>query len=175
MTLFIRLFYLKLIRFSWVNGSDPNHMKELSKYLGVPNKNLTNRFRDNNELRYSLRSVEKFAPFIRNIYLVTSGHFPFWLDTTKVKVIPHLDIFLNKSHLPTFSSPSIEANIHRIPGLSSKFIYLNDDVFFGNQILPTDFLNEDGYKVFLTWDVPGCAENCQDKYVGDGYCDSVNF
>lgn len=49
------------------------------------------------------------------------------------------DIFVNKSHLPTFSSPAIETHIHRIPGLSQHFLYLNDDVMFGLDVWPDDF------------------------------------
>lgn len=49
------------------------------------------------------------------------------------------EIFQNTSYLPTFSSPGIEANIHRIPGLSDKFLYLNDDVMFGSPVWPDDF------------------------------------
>ena len=52
---------------------------------------------------------------------------------------PWQEIFPNKSHLPTFSSPAIEAHLHRIPGLSKRFIYLNDDVMFGAPIWPEDF------------------------------------
>jgi UDP-N-acetylglucosamine-lysosomal-enzyme len=145
----------------------------LSRFLNQSAINMTNRFRDNNELRYSLRSIEKYAPWVRKVFLVTSGHFPYWLNTHQVTVVPHSEIFKNVSHLPVFSSPAIEANIHRIKGLSSKFIYLNDDVMFGNHITPLDFETADGYKVFLTWDVPGCAEGCSDKYIGDGFCDTA--
>jgi len=48
--------------------------------------------------------------------------------------VTHDEIFVNKSHLPTFSSPAIEAHIHRIPGLANRFIYLNDDVMFGKEV-----------------------------------------
>jgi hypothetical protein len=54
-------------------------------------------------------------------------------------VITHEEIFLNKSHLPTFSSPAIECHLHRIPGLSDKFLYLNDDTMFGAPVWPDDF------------------------------------
>jgi UDP-N-acetylglucosamine-lysosomal-enzyme len=79
-----------------------------------------NRFQDNEELRYSLRSVEKYAPWIRHIYIVTNGQIPYWLnlDNPRISVVTHQDIYLNKSHLPTYSSPSIESHLHRIPGLS---------------------------------------------------------
>ena len=61
---------------------------------------------------------------------------PAWLDLSnpRIKVVPHWDIFPNSSHLPTFSSPAIEAHIHRIPGLSDTFLYLNDDVMLGRQV-----------------------------------------
>ena len=49
------------------------------------------------------------------------------------------ELFPNKSDLPTFSSPAIEAHLHRIPGLSDKFLYFNDDVMFGSEVWPDDF------------------------------------
>lgn len=64
------------------------------------------------------------------------------------------DIFHNQSHLPTFSSPAIETHIHRIPGLSQKFIYLNDDVMFGKDVWPDDFYSHSkGQKVRKTVNV----------------------
>lgn len=58
---------------------------------------------------------------------------------TPLPPVPHAALFPNQSHLPTFSSPAIEAHLHRIPGLSRRFLYLNDDTFFGNYIRPEDF------------------------------------
>ncbi|XP_030576539.1 N-acetylglucosamine-1-phosphotransferase subunits alpha/beta [Archocentrus centrarchus] len=134
------------------------------------------RFEDNEELRYSLRSVEKHAPWVRHIFIVTNGQIPSWLnlDNPRVSVITHQDIFLNHSHLPTFSSPAIETHIHRIPGLSQKFIYLNDDVMFGKDVWPDDFYSHSkGQKVYLTWPVPNCAEGCPGSWIKDGYCDKA--
>ncbi|EFC50785.1 N-acetylglucosamine-1-phosphate transferase [Naegleria gruberi] len=136
--------------------------------------NSSNRFRDNDELRYSLRSLERFAPWVRNVYIVTSGQVPSWLNVKnpKVKIVKHADVYRNPIHLPVFSSPSIESQIHRIPGLSKKFIYLNDDVMFGNDVYPEDFYSHStGQKVFLSWEVPPCHEGCQESWLGDGYCD----
>ncbi|XP_029017081.1 N-acetylglucosamine-1-phosphotransferase subunits alpha/beta [Betta splendens] len=134
------------------------------------------RFEDNEELRYSLRSVEKHAPWVRHIFVVTNGQIPSWLnlDNPRVTVITHQNIFLNGSHLPTFSSPAIETHIHRIPGLSQKFIYLNDDVMFGKDVWPDDFYSHSkGQKVYLTWPVPNCAEGCPGSWIKDGYCDKA--
>ncbi|XP_060770275.1 N-acetylglucosamine-1-phosphotransferase subunits alpha/beta isoform X2 [Neoarius graeffei] len=134
------------------------------------------RFEDNEELRYSLRSVERHAPWVRHVFIVTNGQIPSWLnlDNPRVTVVTHEEIFQNQSHLPTFSSPAIETHIHRIPGLSQKFIYLNDDVLFGKDVWPDDFYSHSkGQKVYLTWPVPNCAEGCPGSWIKDGYCDKA--
>uniref|UniRef100_A0A672QF66 N-acetylglucosamine-1-phosphotransferase subunits alpha/beta n=1 Tax=Sinocyclocheilus grahami TaxID=75366 RepID=A0A672QF66_SINGR len=134
------------------------------------------RFEDNEELRYSLRSIEKHAPWVRHIFIITNGQIPSWLnlDNPRVSVVTHQDIFQNQTHLPSFSSPAIETHIHRIPGLSQKFIYLNDDVMFGKDVWPDDFYSHSkGQKVYLTWPVPNCAEGCPGSWIKDGYCDKA--
>jgi hypothetical protein len=134
----------------------------------------SSRFVDNEELRYSLRSVIKYAPWVRHIYIVTNGQVPYWLDTMhpRITVVQHSEIFLNSSHLPTFSSPAIEVHLHRIPGLASRFIYLNDDVMFGAPVLPSDFWTIDhGQRIYLAWPVPDCAAGCPSNWIGDGFCD----
>lgn len=125
-------------------------------------------------MRYSLRSIEAFAPWVRHVYIVTNGQIPHWINLAhpKLTIVTHEEIFVNKSHLPTFSSPSIETHLHRIPGLSDRFIYLNDDVMFGRPIYPDDFYTQNnGQIVFLSWAVPNCAEGCPSNWIGDGFCD----
>ena len=61
-------------------------------------------------------------------------------DTSKqYRVFVFQELFPNKSDLPTFSSPAIESHLHRITGLSDKFLYFNDDVMFGSEVWPDDF------------------------------------
>ncbi|XP_033105239.1 N-acetylglucosamine-1-phosphotransferase subunits alpha/beta-like isoform X2 [Anneissia japonica] len=132
------------------------------------------RFEDNEELRYSLRSVERYTPWVRHIYIITNGQIPSWLnlDNPRVTIVTHKELFQNHSHLPSFSSPAIESHLHQIPGLSKKFIYLNDDVMFGNDVWPDDFYTHSrGQKVYLTWPVPNCAEGCPSSWIRDNYCD----
>lgn len=89
-----------------------------------------------------------------------------------VTIVTHEQIYNNKSHLPTFSSPSIETHLHRIKGLSDKFLYLNDDVMFGRDVWPDDFFTRGrGQKVYLSWPVPQCNDGCPANWIGDGYCD----
>ena len=92
-----------------VDGTDSNSSAE------VDDRVSSNRYRDSGELRYSLRSLVKHAPWIRRIYVVTDNQIPHWLnlETSRLKIVPHTDIFPNKSHLPVFSSPAIEAHLHR--------------------------------------------------------------
>ncbi len=105
--------------------------------------------------------MERFAPWVRNIYVVTNGQIPYWLDLShpRLKVITHEMIFSNRTHLPTFSSPAIETHLHRIPGLSKKFLYLNDDVLFGSEVFPDDFFTSGkGQKVFLYSTPPSLSQ-----------------
>ncbi|XP_053658202.1 N-acetylglucosamine-1-phosphotransferase subunits alpha/beta [Anopheles marshallii] len=157
--------------YTWVNGSDPQFLEELDRYSATRDNA---RFDDKNELRYSLRSLEKFAPWIRNVYIVTNGQVPCWLnlENPRVQIVPHADIADEDTVLPTFSSPSIETFIHRIPGLSSRFLYLNDDLFLGAPLQPDDLQTlAEGVKVFTAWILPDCAPDCPWMFVGDGSCD----
>ena len=139
-----------------------------------PSVGSDNRYRDNEELRYSLRSIFRFSPWVRNIYIVTANQVPWWLNMEhpRLHMINHNEIFPNPNDLPTFSSPAIESNLHRIPGLSKKFVYFNDDVMLGAPTWPSDFHSPStGQKVYLSWEVPKCSDGCSDSWIGDGQCD----
>ncbi|XP_076162647.1 N-acetylglucosamine-1-phosphate transferase subunits alpha and beta isoform X5 [Ptiloglossa arizonensis] len=161
--------------YTWVNGSDPIFLKNLEKHVPVMDVNTAaSRYSDKDELRFSLRSIEMYAPWVRHVYIVTNGQIPSWLDmdNPRVTLITHEDIFLNKSDLPTFSSPAIESHIHKIPGISDKFLYFNDDVMLGAEVWPEDFITQaGGQKVYLAWWVPDCSDICPWAWVGDGSCD----
>jgi hypothetical protein len=159
------------IVFTWVDGNDPIHV-QLLKYYNSPE--TKNRFYNNDELKYSLRSIEKYAPWARYIFIVTNDQIPSWLDKNhpKIKLISHKQIFPNKSHLPTFNSLAIESHLHRIPGLSRRFLYFNDDILLGKPISIEDFNTpENGFKIRLAWTVPSCHYKCPYSWLGDGYCD----
>jgi UDP-N-acetylglucosamine-lysosomal-enzyme len=67
-------------------------MKKLPADLKVLIEHLISNHVDNEELRYSLRSIEKYAPWVRHIYLVTNGQVPYWLNMTnpKITVVTHV-------------------------------------------------------------------------------------
>lgn len=128
---------------------DPVLQKQLveySKLSGTLNAKKTWRWKSNGEAKYCIKSIQKYAPFFRNIFLVVSGpsQIPKWINEVNgVTIVYHSDFFKDTTHLPTFNSMSIEHNIHRIKGLSENFVYFNDDVFICKPVTIKDFINSD--------------------------------
>ena len=99
------------------------------------------RYVNNDELKYSLRSVERYAPWIRKIFIVTDDQTPEWLDieNPKIKIIDHKEILPAES-LPCFNSNVLEHFLCKISNLSEYFILSNDDTFFNKIVSSTTFL-----------------------------------
>lgn len=138
--------------YTWVDGADPvwNAAREerLARITGTAQTRESSgqaRFVSRDELRYSMRSIHLFAPWVRRIHLVTAGQVPPWLDTAdpRVQVVDHRDI-LPADALPTFNSHAIESALHRVPDLAEHFVYVNDDVFLGRPVLPELFFTPAG-------------------------------
>ncbi len=133
--------------YTWVNGDDPDYLKIYNQYAATPKDLNPERIRDIYQLlKYSLRSVEKYAPWVNRIYLITMmPQMPEWLqrDHPKITVVHHDEIF-DQEDIPTFNYNVIESYLHQIPGLSDQFIYLNDDFLLGNTISPDDFFTPEG-------------------------------
>ncbi|MBK7820155.1 MAG: stealth family protein [Tessaracoccus sp.] len=140
--------------YTWVDGSDPRWREKRARAeadeRGVeyhPEATTASRFADHEELRYSLRSLEYFAPWVRKIYLVTDDQVPAWLDVNnpKIQVVDHRDIFTDPANLPTFNSNAIISSLHHIAGLSEHYIFMNDDFFIGRWITPDRFFTPFGH------------------------------
>lgn len=139
------------IVYLWVDGSDKNWRKQRDFWYDKINhrtikdaNNLSDSlYRDNGELKYSLRSVAECVPWVNHIYIITGfNQIPAWLNkkNPKITIVPHEQI-MPKSALPTFNSTAIEMCIANIPGLSEKFIIMNDDTFFNKKIKPSFFFD----------------------------------
>lgn len=137
----------------WVDGADPAWrarrqaaLDRMASSSVALHENAMNecRFQDNGELRYSLRSLARFAPWVRRVYLLTDSQKPQWLDETSVRLVRHEDVFPPGSPLPVFNSSAIETVQHRVPGLAEHFISLNDDFLLGCPVEETDFFLPDG-------------------------------
>lgn len=122
----------------WVDDKDPLWQKkrvQSTKSEVIKESADACRFKDNNELKYSLRSVEKFAPWINRIFVVTDNQIPSWLNTDcdKIRVVDHSEI-IPKDKLPVFNSCVIENRIPFIADLSEYFLLANDDTFFWDAV-----------------------------------------
>lgn len=144
--------------YTWVDGSDPLWRKRKNAALRAQGDGELSdiaandsRYANRDELRYSLRSLYAYAPWIRHIYLVTDDQVPPWLDLRHpmITVVRHREIFGDTGALPTFNSHAIESRLHRIPGLAEHFIYINDDMFFGRPVLPNTFFHANGIAKFF--------------------------
>lgn len=143
----------------WVDGTDPiwRKKRQLASDLMSPTErqslalygNVEGRFRDNQELRFSLRALATYFPNHGHVYLLTDSQTPKWLEKSdRVTVIDHRSL-IPAGSLPTFDSGNIESYIHRIPGLSEKYFYLNDDVFFGAPVEVADWFWSGG--IYVSW------------------------
>lgn len=133
--------------YTWVNHADSEWQKQWLECF--PEEAFDpDRYTSNDELRYSLRSLHKFAPWLNKIFIVSNCARPNWLeDSDKVQWVSHTEIFPKNDYLPTFNSHAIEACLHLIPRLAENFIYLNDDFVLNQPCLPTDFFDETGRSI----------------------------
>jgi hypothetical protein len=147
------------IVYLWVDGRDPAWRQKRAEaedaLCGRKRgsmaiySNVEGRFRDNDELRYSLRALERFFPEHGHIYLVTDGQTPEWLaNSDRLTLVDHREL-IPLAALPTFDSGNIESYIHRIPNLSERYFYLNDDVFFGAPVNLDHWFWDGG--IFVGW------------------------
>ena len=135
----------------WVDGNDDAHKAKMLPYLKDKSKINSKKFRTRydqvNEIKYTIDSILKFAPFIRNIFIITDNQVPAFLTKDEenkryntIRIVDHKDIFKGyEEYLPTFNCRPIETCIHRISELAEHFIYFNDDFFLINEVKPTDF------------------------------------
>ncbi len=133
----------------WFDGTDPVWRAEKQKWealCGIEERKTDDsrsecRYRsDDKMLRYWLRSVEKFAPWVNKVFIISCGQKPDWLDENhpKLRLAYHED-FIPSQYLPTFNSVTIEMNLHRIGELSEHFVHFCDDMFLLRPLGPEFF------------------------------------
>lgn len=142
----------------WTNKSD-EHL-QAQKLAYITNMSEASLLSENydldsnlNDLKYSLRSLLKYAPWVRTIFIVTNGQVPDWLDRVnpKVRIVTHAKMFPNRSHLPTFSHSAVHTHLHRIPELSTRFVLFDKNQFLTTPTYPSDFYSLDsGIKIRLS-------------------------
>ncbi|HKJ48914.1 MAG TPA: Stealth CR1 domain-containing protein, partial [Christiangramia sp.] len=138
---------------TWVDGNDKNWQEKINAHseskINFSSKNHIKRYNSIGEIDVAIKSIIKFAPFIRNIFLVTDNQSPESFDALKslakkkdmnLELVDHKVIFSGyEEFLPTFNSCSIISMLFRIPDLSEHFIIFNDDTFVMKEVSVSDF------------------------------------
>lgn len=136
----------------WVDGNDLAWQAKRNALIGAAEEsssvNCKGRYANNDELKFSLRSIEQHAPWIRKIFIVTDNQTPDWLDTSnpRVEIVDHSTI-LSPESLPCFNSCVIEHHLWKIPGLAEHFLYANDDMLLGREVKVQDFFTSEGMPI----------------------------
>ena len=160
---------------TWVDGNDEVHADKLATYLAThgisrPESAAPTRFNECGEINYCVKSLLHFAPWIQTIYIVTSAQTPPILkqlmgtpEEGRVKIVDESELFFGfESNLPMFNSITIESLLWRIPGLSNRFIYLNDDWSIIRPVAYDDFFRDDKIVLRGHWRVQ--SERKLDNY-----------
>lgn len=127
---------------TYVNSSDNNWVRDYIRSTGTHNPS-TVRYRSWGTLKYLLRGVARYMPFIRKVVLVVAraSQVPAWVNEDNVRIVYH-DEFIPKQYLPTFNSCTIESFFWNIPDLADRIIYLNDDLFPVGPMAESDFFTD---------------------------------
>lgn len=142
----------------WCDGNDPAFRERKEKRLRefglssmAPESEETigeMRYVDNDELKYSLRSLHQSIPWVNHIWIITDNQRPSWLkESDKLSIVDHKAV-LPPDMLPCFNSSAIETHgISNLDRLAEKFIYCNDDFFFFGRLEKDDFFDENGHPI----------------------------
>lgn len=128
---------------TWLDSNDPQWKADYAKYRKIKVKEDKARFRNWDLFKYWFRSIEKYAPWVNKVFIVTNGKFPDWIKPNhpKLVLVKHSD-YMPNDLLPVFNSRPIELYMHKIPGLSEHFVYFNDDCYLNAPVTPEYFFKD---------------------------------
>ncbi|MBM2576140.1 Stealth CR1 domain-containing protein [Jannaschia sp. Os4] len=153
---------------AWVDGDDPAHA---AKRAAVEDRashseaDRPTRWAASHEIYWCIASILMHAPYVRTIWVVTDEQTPAHLAAFaeaglvapgRLRVVDHAEVFAGvPAALPTFNSLTIEAVLHRIPGLAERFVYFNDDFFLCRDIPAAAWFDAEGRPVLHgRWEPP---------------------
>lgn len=128
------------------------------------------RYASNDELRYSLRSIERHLPWIRHVHLLIDDDIslPPWMnDKNKKLKIHRWGSIMPSSKLPCFNANTFEFFLQDIPGLSERFLFSNDDTLVCKSVKPSFFFGRDGWPImrYSKSKVPTDGREIEDYYI----------
>ena len=127
----------------YIDLSDPNLKREGIKQI--------KKDRDNQELKYSVRSILKYIPWIRKIFiLMPNEKVRFFKPPEEIK---DKIVYVQDKDLIGFdsaSSPVFQFNLWQMKkfGLSENFILMDDDYFIGKPLKKSNFFYEEKGQIY---------------------------
>ena len=152
----LKLFELDFMKKNHINIVNKEPIDIIIKYIDLYdqklNRNGINQIKkdfDNEELRFSVRSILKNIPWIRRIYILMPNEkvrFFKSIDEIKEKIV-----YIKDKDLLGFDSannPAFLFNLYKMEkfGASKNFIYMDDDYFIGKKLKKSDFFYYDEKK-----------------------------
>ena len=146
---FIKLFEEGKIKKNYLNIINKEPVDIIIKYIDITDKKLNRdgiphiyKDQDNEELRYSIRSILQNIPWIRKIFILMPNEkvrFFKSVDEIKEKIV-----YVKDRDILGYDSANNVAfsfNLHRMEkfGVSKNFIYMDDDYFYGKPLKKIDF------------------------------------
>ena len=142
-----------------------------------------NKDKQNNELKYSLRSILKNIPWVRKIFIVMpNDKIPFLKEKEEIK---DKIVYIKDKDLLGFDSsspPAFQFNIFKLKkyNLSENFILMDDDYFIAQPLQKSDLFYEEKGKIYpyiISTDYSELDENDQRMHYTSGVSniDNINY
>lgn len=153
---------------TWVDGNDEerNKLREIykKKQDNIKKEAVSSRrYVNHDELKYLLRSIDRYIPWIHRIHVISSDQPPpDWLmpnetlgfdfdintkeKTANKPILRWVNdrTILKENCLPTFNSHALESAIHRLDELTEHFLYFCDDMFVTHPFQPSNIFTNQG-------------------------------
>ena len=151
--IFIKIFEICKIKPEHLEIIENEPIDIVIKYIDLTDKNLVRegikqvkKDEDNEELKFSVRSIFKYVPWVRKIFIIMPNEKvrffkPYEEIKDKFVYVKDKDLI----GFDTSNSAIFQFNLFRLKnyGLSENFIYMDDDYFFGKSLKKTDFFYYD--------------------------------
>ena len=150
---FLKLYEEPEYKQEYIDIIEKESIDVVIKYIDLTDKSLNRtgikqiiKDKDNEELRYSVRSILHYIPWVRKIFII--------MPNEKVKYFKSIEeinkkiIYIKDKDLLGYDSANIQSflfNFYQLDkfGVSTNFIYMDDDYFIGRPLKPYDFFYYD--------------------------------
>jgi hypothetical protein len=93
-------------------------------------------------LDYCIKFIKRNLPWVNKIFIIIGDNETLQKKFNKYNIIKHSE-FIPKKYLPTYNSNVVDSYIYKIPGLSEKFLMVDDDLYAIKSMKYEDFFSND--------------------------------